>query len=456
MPAASRHDLCCGGGHSPKVSGPPSALAPRRLWVTALTSLSAHVRVPMYREGYALVFSGGIGSALGLLYWMVAAHSYDPRVLGLNSAIISAMMFLAGVSQLNLASAAVRFLPTAGIATRQFLTTVYMLTLGSAVIVSLIFLAGLGIWTPTLSFLRNIPGFAVAFTVATMAWAAFNLQHSILTGLRRAVWVPVENAVYSLGKLGLLLVFASLFPKWGIFESWTTALALALLPTIAFIFRRVVPRHIQVTGEDIAPPSWSNVTRYVAGDYVGGLCWLAATTLIPIIVLEQAGPAANAYFSLSWVMVAPLYVVSASMGSSLVVSAVFETAKLKTLSYSMLLQTSLLVIPVALLLIIGAPYVLRVFGGDYSSHGTSVLQLLAFATIPGTVNTLYINVARVQRRMRRVVMIFAGQSGLVLGLTWLWVRPYGLPGVGLAWVVSQSVVAAVVAVHALTRIRSAI
>src|SRR5215470_3843200 len=98
MPAALRHDIWYGRGRSPKVSGPPSTLAPRRLWVTARTSLSSHLRVPMYRDGYALVFSGGIGSALGLLYWMVAAHSYDPLLLRLNSAMISAMMFLAGVS----------------------------------------------------------------------------------------------------------------------------------------------------------------------------------------------------------------------------------------------------------------------------------------------------------------------------------------------------------------------
>jgi O-antigen/teichoic acid export membrane protein len=409
----------------------------------------------MYREGYALVLSGGIGSALGLLYWIVAAHSYSPRVLGLNSALISAMMFLAGVSQLNLASATVRFVPTAGAATKQFVATVYMLTLGSAVIVSLVFLAGLDIWTPTLSFLRDVPGFLVVFTIATMGWAAFNLQHSILTSLRRAVWVPVENAVYSVGKLGLVLVFASLLPTWGIFASWTAALTLALVPTIALIFHRLIPRNGEVTGEDIASPSWRNVTRYVAGDYLGGLCWLAATTLIPIIVLEQAGPAANAYFSLSWVMVTPLYVISASMGSSLVVSAVFETAKLRTLSYRMLMQTSLLVIPLAVLLIIGAPYVLRVFGGDYGSHGAAVLRLLAFATIPGTLNTIYINVARVQRRMRRVVMIFAAQSGLVLLFTWLWVGPFGLLGVGMAWVAGQSLVAAVVAVHAVTKLRSA-
>jgi O-antigen/teichoic acid export membrane protein len=409
----------------------------------------------MYREGYALVLSGGISSVLGLVYWIVAARSYDPRALGVNSAMISAMMFLAGVSQLSLASASVRFLPAAGAATRRFVMVVYLLTLGGALLVSIVFLIGVGIWTPTLSFLRSSLGFAVTFTVAVMAWGAFNLQHSILTGLRRAIWVPVENATYSVSKLGLVVVFAPLLSQWGIFASWTIGLAPALLPMVALIFGWLIPRHMERTRPEAAAPTRANVVRYVAGDYVGGLCWLASTTLVPIMVFERAGAAANAYFALSWAMVLPLYTIGANMGSSLVVSAVFERARLKALSYRMLLQTLVLVVPLATVLIIGAPYVLRVFGEGYAANGTPVLRLLAVATIPGTVNILYISVARVQRRMSRVAMVFAGQSLLVLGLAWLLVSPFGVAGVGLAWVVSQLVVAVVVLLAELSGFRSA-
>ena len=78
------------------------------------SSVGAHLRVPLYREGYALVLNSGLVSLFGVLYWLLAAHYYSPHVLGLNSAAISAMMFLAGVSQLNLMSALMRFIPVAG------------------------------------------------------------------------------------------------------------------------------------------------------------------------------------------------------------------------------------------------------------------------------------------------------------------------------------------------------
>jgi O-antigen/teichoic acid export membrane protein len=408
----------------------------------------------MYREGYALVLSNGISSLLGFPYWALAARAYTPGVLGLNSAMISAMMFVAGVSQLSLATATVRFLPGAGLSARRFVITVYLITVVAATVVTMVFLAGTSLWTPTLTFIRDTPGAALAFTISAMAWGAFNLQHSVLTGLRRAVWVPLENGVYSIGKLGLVVMFARLLPQWGIFTSWTIGLGLTVLPTMALIFAWLIPRHMRLPQRDAAQPTISNVAKYIAGDYVGGLCWLASTTLVPLIVFEEAGPAANAYFSLAWVFVMPLYVIGASMGSSLVVSAVLNSARLRALSYRMLLQTSLLVVPAAAVLIIGAPYILRVFGDQYATQGANVLRLLALATIPGTLNTLYVNVARVQRKMVRVALIYAGQCAVLLGLTWVVVKPLGLDGVGLAWLISQSVVAVIILSRVLVAHRS--
>jgi O-antigen/teichoic acid export membrane protein len=402
----------------------------------------------MYREGYALVVSGGVASVLGLIYWIVAAHSYTPQVVGLNSAMISVMTLLIGISQMNLASTLVRFVPTAGAATRRLVVTVYLVSLCTAALVTVIFFAGVEIWTPTLRVLRDSAGFVAAFTLATVAGAAFNLQHSLLTGLRRAVWVPVENAVFSVSKLGLLPVFARLLPLTGIFASWGAGLAVAILPTSALIFGRLIPDRMKFAPEGAGHLAWTQITTYAACDYVGGLCWLASTTLIPIFIFREAGAAANAYFSLSWVMVLPLYLVAGNMGSSLVVSAVHETGKLRSISYRMLRQTALLVVPLAVLLVVAAPYVLLVFGRDYSQHGTTLLRLLALATIPGMVNLIYINVARVRRRMSTVMTVMAAQSAMALGLTWVCFRLYGLVGVGLAWVLSQSIVALVVAVRA--------
>ena len=66
--------------------------------------------------------------------------------------------------------------------------------------------------------------------------------------------------------------------------------------------------------------------------------------------------------------------------------------------------------------------------------GTSLLRLLALATIPGMINTLYVNVARVRRTMKVVVAVMGIQSVLVLALTWWFFSLFGLLGVGIAWI----------------------
>jgi O-antigen/teichoic acid export membrane protein len=91
----------------------------------SVAQLITHLRTPLYRNGYALVLSSATTSVLGVAYWIVAARTYTPAAVGLNAAAISAMMFLAGVSQLNLMSALLRFIPGAGRATGQFVVSAF-------------------------------------------------------------------------------------------------------------------------------------------------------------------------------------------------------------------------------------------------------------------------------------------------------------------------------------------
>ena len=60
------------------------------------------------------MLSAAATSGLGVLYWMLATRHYPAEVVGLNSAMISAMLFVAGVAQLSLVSVITCFLPRAG------------------------------------------------------------------------------------------------------------------------------------------------------------------------------------------------------------------------------------------------------------------------------------------------------------------------------------------------------
>ena len=244
-------------------------------------------------------------------------------------------------------------------------------------------------------------------------------------------------------KIVLLLIFAQLLTRYGVFASWTLALLVALLPTNFLIFRRLIPKHVQAATGQVAPIALAQVVKYVAADYIGSLFWLVSTTLLPVIVTQQAGATANAYFYLAWTMAYSLYLVSPNMGSSLIVEAATDQAKLGPYSYRVFVNTVRLLVPMVAIVILGAPYILRIFGSGYAAEGTTLLRLLALSAIPNIINALYISVVRVQRRLTALVTVLAGLCMLVLTLGYMLLPIYGITGVGLAWLVSQTLVATI-------------
>ncbi|MDB5057777.1 MAG: rane protein involved in the export of O-antigen and teichoic acid-like protein [Chloroflexi bacterium] len=409
----------------------------------SVARLKSHLATPLYRNGYALMLSSATTSTLGVGYWILAARMYKTADVGLNSAAISAMLFLAGVSQLNLMSALLRFLPGAGRATMRFLAYAYLISVSVAAVVSIIFIRGLHWWAPSLGFLASNPFLTGWFVVATMAWCIFVLQDSALTGLRQATWVPIENAAFSVAKIAFLIAFARSFPQYGLLASWTIGMAVTLLPVNVLIFRRLIPKHVKEPRVQEPPLIPAQVARYVGVDYLGSLCWLASTNLLPIMVTQQAGATANAYFYLPWQISVMLMQISPNMGSSLVVESVIDPTKLKAYSYQVCIQIARLVVPMAAILVLGAPFILRIFGNNYATQGADLLRLLALSAIPFIFNSIYISVARVQRRVGAAVMVLASLCVLVLTLSHFLLQAFGILGVGLAWLVSQSLIAVV-------------
>jgi len=146
-------------------------------------------------------------------------------------------------------------------------------------------------------------------------------------------------------------------------------------------------------------------------------------------------------FYLSWAIAYALYLVTPNMGSSLIVETATDQTRLSAYSYRVFVNTIRLVAPAAILLAVGAPYILRVFGANYAAEGSALLRLLVLSAIPNTVNALYISIARVQRHMAAIVAVLGTLCTLVVGSSYVLLPLYGISGVGWAWLVSQTLVA---------------
>ena len=404
------------------------------------TPLIGHISMPLYRNGYALILSSVATSVLGLMYWVLAARYYSTDVVGLNSAILSAMLFLSVVAQLNLGGMLVRFVPLAGPVSPRLIGYTYVASCIASVVISLVFLVGLGIWSPTLRVLTQDAGRIVWFVFGTVTWSIFSLQDSALTALREAVWVPVENALFGVVKIILLILLAGTLTQYGIFASWTIPVAISLIPINFFIFQRFIPKHIRGTGDRAVPIIPRQLYKYVSGNYLGSIFFQASTTLLPVIVIDRLCATMNAYFYLPWTITTSLQLVALNMATSFTVEAARDHKNLSRYGSRVLIHNLRMLVPLVLIIGIGAPYILGIFGANYAAAGTDMLRLLALSVIPYSFVALYVGLARVQNQVHRIVVVQGVRCALLL-LGCYWLLPIlGITGIGWVWLVTETLV----------------
>lgn len=403
----------------------------------------AFPRRSLYGHGYALVLSSALTAGIGLVFWIVAARSYDQAVLGLNSALVYAIMFLAGVAQLNLMNVLIRFVPVAGPRARRLVAMAYLVGGGLAGLAGLVFALGVRWWSPDLAGLLHGPVAVAGCAVACAVWALFVMQDGVLTAVGRARVVPVENLVFSLVKLGLLAGLAATLPTGGITVSWMAATGLVVLVTTGYLFLRALPVHeaAATTGEQISPRA---IAGYLGGDFLGATCWLACTQLLPVLVLGTLGARPTATFAVAWTIAYTLYLVPAAMGQSLVAHMALDPEHAAAARAGVERRSLIVLLPAVVVLVLAAPWVLRLLGPDYADAGRWVLPLMAASALPNVVVAAAVSQARALRRTGVVATLLGSLSVLVVSLAVVLMPVFDIAGVGLALLAGQAAVAGVI------------
>ncbi|MFD8806337.1 lipopolysaccharide biosynthesis protein [Streptomyces sp. NPDC059597] len=423
----------------------------RRLRLPGLSGASGSS--PLFRNAYALMLNTGISAVLGLGFWLAAARYYSESAVGQGSAAIAAMKLLAGLTAVTLTGALARFIPVAGRHTGRLILRTYA---GSSLIVSLaaaVFLLTLNEWGPSYRFLHGTVN-GLGFIAAVAAWNLLTLQDGVLTGLRSAPWVPVGNTVFSAVKLALLVAFAVAIPAAGVFVSWVAAIATSVVPLGWLVFRRLVPRHIEATRGHASPPSLREIGRFLAGDYTGSLFSLAVVYLVPVIIASQVSSEDNAYFYITTTIGGTTNLLAINMGASLTVEGSHDPARLAANTRAALRRMARIMLPIATVLFVGAPWILGVFGPGYADAATPLLRWFAVGAVLRVVMETYFAVLRAQSRTSGLAWLQGLLCVLVLGLTLLLLPRMGVTGAGVAEISSLAVIVAIAAPKLWRTIRS--
>jgi O-antigen/teichoic acid export membrane protein len=279
-----------------------------------------------------------------------------------------------------------------------------------------------------------------------MAWSIFNLQDGVLAGLRRTVWVPLENGLYSFSKIVVLVALVTAMPALGILVSWVVPMLLTVVVVSVALARRWIPAHMAANPGRALAMGRRQLLRFVAADYVGSLFALAVAALLPVVIVAISGPRAGAYFYIVWTVAVSLNLLPVNLCASMTVETIHGEVDLATQTRTAAIHMARILVPLVAGVVVFAEWILRIFGPDYVEAGTTPLRILALAVLPYAVNTLFLATSRIQGRGREIVVCQVAIATLAIGGTLLLLGSMGITGVAVAWITSQAVVAVTVGV----------
>ncbi len=412
----------------------------------ARSSIASHAaRRGIYRgsviSNAMSLFSSTVATSLfGFAFWVLAAHTFSSAAVGAGAAAISAMQLVAIASMLGLGTLLIGELSRNVEQPARLITTALFASATAGVLGGLAFALGARALSSSDMIPRGIAGLALFAATAGVSGALLVLDDATV-GLSRASWQFWRNLAFSVLKLGALPLVAfvlGLDDTAGLLLAWLAG-ALISIVVIAALARRAKLRLV------------ARPRRRLIGSYGGTALlhhWLNLSSggprlLLPVLVAAFLTPTVNARFYSALLLIGFAYVVSTHVSTALFGIASGDHGALERELRRAIKVCGAVAIAALVVFGAGGHLLLSMFGGGYAQAWLP-LAILAVATFPNAVRSLYIAVCRVNGDLGRCVVISCLGSGLevVLPLAAL-AAGAGLVLVSSAWVAAMFLEAAV-------------
>ena len=405
--------------------------------------ISRRMEEPLLRGAYSLMANGVINAALGVAFWALAARLVPAKTLGEDGALITALITVSTICQINLGNAIARFLPAMSAGAGRSLMLAYLAAGAASMLGGIAFVVLMPLISTSFGFLTEDPLIAFTFPVAVALWSVFVLQDAALAALRQAPWVPVENTVFGLLKLASLPLFVTAATH-GVFLAWIVAALILITPVNRFIFARALPEHLRAAAAAIRPASRvgrRGLASFLIQDYLATVLNLVAVTLLPLLVIAVLGSEQNAYFYIPFTIMLAIELLVHGAATSLLVEGARPGADVVALTRSLLRSAGPIIAASVLALVLAAPLALAPFGSEYAEQGAGVLRLLALATLFHAVTILFVTLSRLRRRGAPILGVYSIWFVLQVGLTYTLAGSHGIEGVALGWMLANGALA---------------
>jgi O-antigen/teichoic acid export membrane protein len=385
----------------------------------------------LFQNSIYLMTSTLAMSLFGFAFWIITTRLYSTSDIGFATALISVTILLSTFSLFGFNTSLVRYLPKSE--DPNSLINTSLITVGIiTVIISAVYVLGIGYIAPQFNLLREKPLYGISFIVIMVLVSINMLTDSIFIAYRASRYNFIEYIYFGIAKIVLPLFLIAL-GTYGIFFSYTGSVIVALAVTFYYLYRKFNYKSQLVIKKDVI----KHIGGFSLGNYAATFIYGFPALILPTIIVAKIGSSQSAYFYIASTIAALLYGIPTAMSSSLLAEGAHDENKMGSFvkSASKLIG-AILLIGVLAFVVLGK-FVLLIFGKNYAANSHSLLIVMAITSFFVAINTICGTVLRIQNRVKALVWISAGYAIATLLLIF-YLLPHGIMGEGWALFFGQA------------------
>lgn len=393
----------------------------------------------------SLVGTYAVTSALGMVFWLIAARQFPIASVGVAGAAVSTMLLLGTLGTCGLGTLLIARLPLTDQGRRRVLvrTALAVAAAGGLVLGAVVPLAAIALFgVADLRAITGNPGTATLFAVGCALMAVSIVVDQAVLVIGNGNLQLERNTLASAAKVVVLIVLVVLGETGGmaIFLAWTLG-TLVTLPLVAWRTRG--GRALADPGRLLDRTTLRGLGGQALSHHSLNTALQAPLQLLPLLVLIGVSAQSNGVFSTALQVTGVIFALPFAIAVALFASArgserdMIDRMRLTLpLSLAISVAANLVLFPLA-------GFVLSLFGAEYSAQGVEVLRLLALAGLPIVVKDHFVALRRVQGRTTEATAVLVVMAAFELAAAAIGMALGGVVGL-CAWWLGALVVQALV------------
>jgi O-antigen/teichoic acid export membrane protein len=267
------------------------------------------------------------------------------------------------------------------------------------------------------------------FTVFLMSIKA--LFDNVFIAIRESSGTLIENSIFNTVRLLVPIVVIGT-GYIGIFSAQLIAVAFALAASI-IVLRRYHGFNFLVKP---SRTSMSGKWRFALGSYTSDLTGGLPSSVLPIIVVARLGPVAGALWYVAMQITNVLMSVSASINQAMFAEMANAEGNINKFLKRASISMYGVLIPLSAAVFLLAPYILKIFHGNYVS-ADHVLRLLTVFALIGVANFITGSILQVYKMVVYITIVNVANAAVVI--IYCLFFAHNLDGIAIGWVLGEIV-----------------